>query len=158
MNRIEWIAHMHDVMYRSLWFFVEGVTDEELDWKIHPKANTIRWLLSHLLWIEEWTADAIEETGKYLVNRDPKEYEPRSLEEIREDYGKASKRTQNCMKELSESDLERQIDMIGVMTRSLLVVLENHVTHTGGHMYQIRLIRGTYSREQGGSKTAFDKW
>jgi hypothetical protein len=48
--------------------------------------------------------------------------------------------------------------MLGVVTASLLRVLENHVTHLAGHLYQIRFIRGTFSRAQGTDKTAFDPW
>jgi hypothetical protein len=59
---------------------------------------------------------------------------------------------------LDASDLDRRVTMVGVVTASLLGVLQNHATHTAGHMYQIRLIRGTRSRAHHTDKTAFDPW
>ena len=158
MTKIEWIAHMHGVMFRNLWYFLRGVTEEELDWKLHPDANTMRRILTHLLFTEEWTAHAIAGTLTSSNNLDPKTYAPMPFAELRSHYDAAFTRTQEGMGGLTEGDLERKVDMLGVMTADLLGVLQNHVTHTAGHMYQIRLIRGTFSRAHHTDKTAFDPW
>lgn len=158
MGRIEWVTENHAELYRQFWYRLGGSADDELDWKIHPDANSIRWIVQHLLFIEEWTADMLEGTGKYLTNKDPKRYDPASLQSIRRRYDKAFARTQRNLTGTLEDDLAREIDMIGVITAPLSYVLNNHVHHFAGHMYQIRFIRGAYSRAHGVDKAAFDRW
>jgi hypothetical protein len=97
VERVAWIAYMHDVMFRRLWAFLRGVTEEELDWKIHPQANTIRRILAHLVFIEEWTCEAIVAPAAPGARRDPKEYPQRSLAETRALFEEASARTQAGM-------------------------------------------------------------
>lgn len=48
-----------------------GIGAAELDWRMHPEANPVRWLLGHHLWYETWVPDAIEGTGRFLVDRAP---------------------------------------------------------------------------------------
>ena len=145
-------------MRAQLWLRLRAVTELELDWRIHEHANTIRWIVFHLLFVEVWTADMLEGTGSYLTNRDPKRYPLRDLAAVRSEYEAAFARTQANLRALETHDLDRKVDMLGVMTVPLLPVLENHVHHIAGHLYQIRMIRGTYAREHGTDKTAFDEW
>jgi len=158
VERVRFIAENHAEVYRQLWYRLRGVTDPELDWRIHPEANTVRWVVAHLLFIEEWTADVLEGAGRYLENRDPKRYDPEPLEVMREQYDRAFARTQANLAGVGEDDFEREVDMLGAIKASLLDVLENHVHHTAGHMYQVRFIRGTYSRAFGTDKKVFDGW
>jgi len=44
---------------------------DELDWRVHPEANPIRWLLGHHVCYETWVSDAIERTGGFLSDRGP---------------------------------------------------------------------------------------
>jgi hypothetical protein len=157
-HQIAGIVRGHAAMRAQLWLRLREITEPELDWAIHPHANTVRWILAHLLFVEVWTADMLEGTGAYLTNRDPKQYERQDLRATRRQYDVAFVRTQRNLLALRSEDLDRQVDMLGVMTVPLLPVLENHVHHIAGHMYQIRLIRGTYAREHGTDKSAFDEW
>lgn len=157
-HQIASIVRGHAAMHTQLWLRLRAITESELDWPIHPHANTVRWIVSHLLFVEVWTADMLEGSGTYLKNQDPKRYEVQDLRLIRTQYRSAFVRTQRNMLALRTEDLDREIDMLGVMTVPLLPVLENHVHHAAGHMYQIRFIRGTYAREHGTDKSAFDEW
>jgi uncharacterized damage-inducible protein DinB len=158
VTQVAWIAHMHKVAFKSLWYFLRRVDEEELDWRIHPDANTMRRILAHLHFVEEVTADIVTGEAAPGAHRDPKTYEPRRLAELRALHTAAFERTQAGMGGLTERDLLREVDMLGVRTATLNQVLENHVTHTAGHMYQIRLIRGTYSRAHHTDKSKFDPW
>jgi hypothetical protein len=157
-HQIAGIVRGHAAMHTQLWLRLRAITEPELDWSIHPHANPVRWIVSHLLFVEVWTADMLEGTGAYLTNRDPKRYEEQDLDAVRTQYRTAFDRTQRNMLALRSDDLDRPVDMLGVMTVPLLPVLENHVHHAAGHMYQIRLIRGTYARQHGTDKSVFDEW
>jgi uncharacterized damage-inducible protein DinB len=157
-HQVECVATSHAQVYSQLWQRLRSVSEHELDWPIHVQANTVRWILSHLLFIEVWTADMLEGSGTYETNRDPKVYEREELGTLRDRYETAFARTQRNLRSVTAADLGRDVDMLGVMTVPLLRVLENHVHHFAGHMYQIRLIRGTYSRQHGTDKAAFDEW
>lgn len=145
--------HYHDL--RKL---LTGLTEEELDWHIHPEANTIRWILGHLRWFEDWTADAIESTGRYGKDMGPLAYEFDDLELFLDDYDKANERRVKVYSSLTEADMEREVDYFGAYNASISSLVGTHAGHTAGHRYQIRMIRGTYSRAKGTDKSAFDPW
>ena len=157
-HEIDGVVRGHASIHRQLWSFLGAITERELDWRIHAHANTVRWIASHLLFVEAWRADMLEGAGTELTNRDPKRYEHQDLQVIREQDDAAFARTQRNLLALRSGDLDRKVDMLGVLTVPLLPVLENHVHHIAGHMYQIRLIRGTYAREHGTVKATFDPW
>jgi len=59
-----------DAMDESMWGLLQrnltGLTEAEADWRPHPTANNVRWMLGHLLWFEEWAHDALARDGRYL--------------------------------------------------------------------------------------------
>jgi len=60
--------------------------------------------------------------------------------------------------ELTEEDLKRPIDYFGAGESTVLTVLKTHATHLVGSRYQVRYIRGAYSRAFGTNKAEFDRW
>jgi len=76
-------------------------------------ANSVRWMIGHLAWFEEWAHDALRSEGRYLIDRDPTAY---------------------------------------------LDLLKTHAMHPAGHRFQVRYVRGTYSRAHGTRKSDFDPW
>jgi uncharacterized damage-inducible protein DinB len=164
MSRLEWITAMHALQYRHVWAILRDVSDEELDWRIHEQANTMRWIVSHLLYAEQWTADMIHERGQYHTNSFPATYARESIDRLHADFDEAVAETHAAIATLVDGDLSRQVELIRSPTMStnyalpLLAVLNNHVTHIAGHLYQLRLIRGTYARAHGTDKAAFDPW
>ena len=65
------IAKLVDGQYQGLWANMQGITEAEVDWKMHPEANTIRWIIGHLTWFDEWVADAMNESGLYTEGARP---------------------------------------------------------------------------------------
>jgi hypothetical protein len=164
MARLEWITALHAVQYRHIWAILRDVSDTELDWRIHEQATTMRWVVSHLLYTEQWTADMIHERGRYHTASFPATYGHEHIDRLHADFDQAVADTHAAMSMLEDADLSRQVQLIRSPSMStnysmpLLAVLNNHVTHIAGHLYQLRLIRGTYSRAHGSDKAAFDPW
>ena len=61
-----------DAMDESMWGLLQrnltGLTEAEADWRPHPTANNVRWMLGHLAWFEEWAHDALARDGRYLTD------------------------------------------------------------------------------------------
>jgi hypothetical protein len=66
LHEVKLLLEMDDQTYRNLWGYLRCLAEEELDWRPHPEANSLRWVVGHLNWFEEWVADAIDGTGMYL--------------------------------------------------------------------------------------------
>ena len=135
-----------------------GISPEELDWKIHPEANTIRWIVGHLHWFEDWMVDAIEATGRYGQDKKPTAYAFDDLDAFLTEFDKAKARRLNVYETLTESDLAKEIDYFGAYNVSIFTLIRTHAGHITGHNYQIRFIRGTYSRAHKTDKSIFDRW
>lgn len=96
-----------------------GATEEELDWRPHPEANSSRWILGHLLWYEHWVPDTILGTGRYLIDRDPLFFGIASLPELMERFDDAAKRRREVYDGITEDDLQREIDYLGRFSCSI---------------------------------------
>ncbi|MFO7694647.1 MAG: hypothetical protein R6V57_16310 [Vicinamibacterales bacterium] len=57
---------------------------------------------------------------------------------------------------LEPADLERAFDYLGVARYTVAQLVRTHAAHFTGHTWQVRYVRGTYSRAFGTDKTAFD--
>ncbi len=155
------VANYNDLSsfhYDNLSKLLTGITGEELNWHIHPEAMNIRWIMGHLYWFEDWVADAIENTGRYGQDKGPLAYEFEDLDPLLIDFDKANKRRIKIYELLTETDLEKEIDYFGAYSVNVLSLIRTHAGHTAGHRYQIRMIRGTYSRANQTDKSVFDPW
>lgn len=159
------IGLIDEGQYKSLWANLEGITDEELNWKIHAEANTIRWIIGHLTWFEEWVPDALEEKGMYLdSSQGPQSFEDASFAYMKERFKKARDKYVELTSQLKPEQLKKIIRFVPnklgeryeLSLHSLL--LSVHPTHLAGHRYQVRFIRGTYSRYARTDKTKFDEF
>jgi len=65
------VDEMDEQMWTLLQGNLKGLTEAEADWRPHPSANSVRWMLGHLAWFEEWAHDALRSEGRYLIDRDP---------------------------------------------------------------------------------------
>lgn len=59
---------------------------------------------------------------------------------------------------LTEPDLSRSISYLKWYEVTCLDLLKTHALHLSGHRYQIRYIRGAYSRAHGTRKADSDPW
>ena len=165
MAEAELLRELDTDAFGWMWSILRGITDEELDWKIHPEANSTRWIIGHLNWFEEWASDAIKETGLYLIDEQPTNtFQADSLEEMKERFTQAREKYDKLTAELKASDIRRPAQYLyndndkkraQVDLRTIIAI---HSTHFYGHLYQIRMIRGTYSRANDTYKAKFDKW
>lgn len=165
LHEVKLLLEVDRGSYEQLANNLKGATEEELDWKIHDEANTLRWIIGHLTWFDEWAADAIEETGMYLDDtQGPDSFQARPLTAMRERFEAAKERYMALAEALSPDDLrapKRFVYNEAYDTRfemELRDVLKIHTTHLSGHRYQVRMIRGTYSQTHGTEKSEFDPW
>jgi hypothetical protein len=147
-------VQMWDLLQRNL----TGITEAEADWRPHPAANSVRWMLGHLAWFEEWTHDALRREGRFLVDRDPTAYLDGTVPELLSRFAAARARYRARAATLSERDLEEELSYFGRYDVSGLALLKTHALHLAGHRFQIRYVRGTYSRAHGTRKADFDPW
>ena len=141
------------------------LADGELQWRPHPEANNVAWVIGHLTWFEEWVADAIEETGLYLEEKGgPTSFQEPTIEAQRARHLAARERLVGLMEGLTPAELRREILYVyneendGRSTTTIHDLLRTHVRHQSGHRYQIRLLRGTYSRAHDTDKACYDPW
>ena len=59
---------------------------------------------------------------------------------------------------MQEQDLLIEISYFGRHAVTGLGLLETHALHLAGHRFQVRYVRGTYSRARGTRKSDFDPW
>ena len=155
---VKLLDEMDEQMWSLLQRNLTGITESEADWRPHPEANNVRWLVGHLAWFEEWARDALRQDGRYLLDRDPTAYLDGTMPELIARFAAARAGYRNRLAELSEDDLARQFSYFGRYDVSGLDLLKTHALHLAGHRFQVRYVRGTYSRAHGTSKADFDPW
>jgi hypothetical protein len=151
-----------DAMDESMWTLLQrnltGITEEEADWCPHPAANNVRWILGHLAWFEEWAHDALERDGRYLTDRLPTAILDGSVPELLKRFAAARVRYRACVATRTEATLQQKLSYFGQYDVSELALLQTHALHLAGHRFQIRYVRGAFSRAHGTSKADFDPW
>ncbi len=155
---VQLLDEMDDQMWTLLQRNLAGVTEAEADWRPHPAANNVRWLVGHLAWFEEWAHDALRGDGRYLVDRDPTAYLDGTMPDLLTRFATARARYRAALAELREEDLSRSLSYFGRYDVTGLELLKTHALHLAGHRFQVRFVRGTYSRAHGTTKADFDPW
>ena len=156
LTEVRLIDEMDEYTCNGLRQNLTGITEGELDWRQHPKSNSIRWIIGHLTWVDQWAVDLINGEGLYLAERVPQTYEPHPLPVLRERFEAAHARYRDRIATLTEPDLARTVSWFRRSEVTILHMLKHLVLQLAGHRYQIRYIRGTYSREHGTRKVEFD--
>jgi hypothetical protein len=156
--QVQLLDDMDESMWKLLQRNLGGLTEEEADWRPHPQANSVRWMLGHLTWFEEWSHDALAQTGRYLIDRDPAAYLDGTVPELIGRFSEARERYRDRLQRLESAELDRGLSYFGRYDVTVLGLLETHALHLAGHRFQIRYVRGTYSRAHGMSKANFDPW
>jgi hypothetical protein len=152
------LADVDAVTYGLLWTNLAAISDPEFDWRPHPEANSVRWILGHLIWFETWLPDAIQNTGRYLIDGHPTAFEVGGIDDARERFDRARDRLEALRATLERRGLEQEVDYFGAYMVSVKDLFVTHATHLAGHRYQIRYVRGTYARAHETDKAAFDRW
>jgi hypothetical protein len=151
-----------DEMDEQMWTLLQrnlaGISEAEADWRPHEAANNVRWMVGHLAWFEEWAHDALREEGRFLVDRDPTAYLEGTIPELLDRFTAARSRYRARIADLDESDLAGSVSYLGRYDVTRLDLLKTHALHLAGHRFQVRYVRGTYSRAHGTLKADFDPW
>jgi len=158
LPQVKLLDEMDDQMWSLLQRNLTGITEAEADWRPHPAANNVRWLIGHLAWFEEWAHDALRQEGRYCVDRDPTAYLDGTMPELIARFAAARARYRARLAELDDAALEFKFSYFGRYDVSGLELLKTHALHLAGHRFQVRYVRGTYSRAHGTTKADFDPW
>jgi DinB superfamily len=158
LPEVKLLDEMDEQMWTLLQRNLAGITEEEASWRPHPAANNVRWIVGHLAWFEEWAHDTLREDGRYLIDRDPTAYLDGTMPELLAKFTAARIRYRARVAELGENDLTRQRSYFSRYDVTLLDLLKTHALHLAGHRFQVRYVRGTYSRAHGTRKADFDPW
>ena len=158
LPQVKLLDEMDDQMWSLLQRNLTGITEAEADWRPHPAANNVRWLIGHLAWFEEWAHDALRQEGRYLVDRDPTAYLDGTIPDLIDRFAAARARYRARLAELDDAALEFKFSYFGRYDVSGLELLKTHALHLAGHRFQVRYVRGTYSRAHGTTKADFDPW
>ncbi len=158
LDEVRLIAEMDEKTWVNLQKDLLGISDVELGWRPHPAANSVRWIVGHLAWFEEWVHDALLGAGRYLTDEGPQSYDGDPFPVVRARFESAHAGYRDRMVGLAERDLTRTLNYLRRYEVTVLDRLETHALHLAGHRYQIRYIRGAYSRAHGTRKADFDPW
>jgi len=155
---IKLLQNMSNWEYNSLWGNLKGLTEQEADWKPNSESNSVRWIVGHLCWFEEWVADAIENKGPYLTDKKPTIVTEPTIEALKARFDAAKARTRSLAEALTPETWNRKVAYVGTNDVPVFNLIQSLVSHTAGHRYQVRYIRGTHSRVFHTNKAEFDKW
>ncbi len=159
LKEVQLLQDMTAWEYKSLWGNLKGITEKEADWKPNSESNPVRWVIGHLCWYEEWMADAIENKGRYLTDKNPMSIQEPTIEAMKVRFDAARTRSISVVKGLTPEMLLKKVVFVGRVETPIYNLLKTQTTHMSGHRYQIRYIRGTYSRVfHITSKADFDPW
>jgi len=158
LPHVKLLDEMDEQMWSLLQRNLTGITEAEADWRPHPAANNVRWLVGHLAWFEEWAHDGLRRNGRYGVDRDPTAILDGTMPELLSRFAAARLRYRTRLAELSDDDLTKQISYFGRYELTELELLKTHALHLAGHRFQVRYVRGTYARAHGTNKADFDPW
>lgn len=133
-----------------------AITADELGWRPHPAANDIRWILGHQLWYEGWVVDVVDGVAG---GRD--EAGNRCLQVVDADgFWKAFEplvaRRRARFAAIEAGDLDRAVTYLEADGYTIGKVVRTHAAHLTGHTWQVKYVRGAYSRAFGTDKRVFD--
>jgi uncharacterized damage-inducible protein DinB len=140
-----------EFLFTRLFKTVEGVTQEESEWKPTPESNNIIWQLNHLSRIinlnmprlikedHEWTPKNWQPNYKEAVN---------DIEKLIQDIEHGKPAVLSELGNLSKAQLEKETKYWGG-TRKHKEGLFAYLAEIAHHKGQIAYIRATYARLQG---------
>ena len=158
LPQVKLLDEMDEQMWTLLQRNLTGITEAEADWRPHDAANSVRWMVGHLAWFEEWAHDALGQEGRFLQDHDPTAYLDGTIAELLLRFSEARQRYRARLAKLDDAALARPLSYFGRYDVCGLDLLKTHALHLAGHRFQVRYVRGTYSRAHGTRKADFDPW
>jgi hypothetical protein len=151
-DKIETLKAFAEVGFTRLERATENLTEEQLDWKSCPEANTIRWIMTHLnSEFFSFFPKIVKADKDYAPKGWPADYvgnKSYSLDKIMGDYGKGKKNVLKLLSGLKDEDLEKEMDWFygkQPMEAYLMLAISEIIHHEG----QIAAILGVEKRMKG---------
>jgi len=151
-EKIETMKAFAQVGFNRLERATENLTEEQLDWKSCPEANTIRWILTHMnSEFFSFFPKIVKADKDYAPEGWPADYVGNtsySLDKILGDYSKGKENVLKLLSGLKEQDLEKEIDWFygkQPMEAYLMLAVSEILHHEG----QIAAILGVEKRMKG---------
>jgi len=124
---------------------IERIPDDKLDWKAHPKSNTIGWVAAHLANIVKWTDYTLTSDSLDIAppGKEPMRTPvPSSIAEILETFDKNLAISRAKLVKASDEELMKPWSLLSggqtVLTMPKIGVLRtfvlNHSIHHRGHL------------------------
>tara|TARA_R110002095_G_scaffold115506_4_gene100785 strand:- start:2968 stop:3474 length:507 start_codon:yes stop_codon:yes gene_type:complete len=123
----------------------ERIPDDKLDWKAHPKSNTIRWVASHLVEIAAWSEGILTQDAWDInpVGGEPyKSVQLKSQQEILEQFDANVATARECIAATPDEEFHKSWSLLSAghplitMSRQGMIrtwVL-NHSIHHRAHL------------------------
>jgi hypothetical protein len=139
---LEIIKKSHDTFREFLTHLPEGI----LDWKLHDFANTVNWMIQHIIHDQTWIVNVIldnKEEGKHFE----KESLEISLDDMIEAYDEMISRTENLLGKLEDDDLSetRTYKEYEMMVEEWFF---EYIHHLNQHAGELALYLSIWKREQ----------
>ena len=67
LEPVRLLDEMDEQMWGLLQRNLRGLTEAEADWRPHAASNSVRWMVGHLAWFEEWAHDALKLEGSRMA-------------------------------------------------------------------------------------------
>ncbi len=129
---------------------LERVADDKLDWRAHPKSNTIRWVASHLVEIPSWVAGTLTQPSWEIEPEPGKPYRTPQLgsrQEMLEAFDEHVKTAHEALAAVSDEAMKQSWSLLGqgkpLMTMPRADVIRYFILN---HMIHHRAILTVYLR------------
>jgi uncharacterized damage-inducible protein DinB len=151
MANVETIKEFVNIGFMRLDRVTTDLTEEQIDWKSCPEANTIRWILTHLNSEFFGFIPRIISGNKELESELPEDYVGNmgySLEKILDDLNLGKSKVMDMLEGLNDEELEEEMDWFyGKRTKGFYLMLAvSEIIH---HEGQIAAILGVEKRMKG---------
>src|SRR5262245_26042799 len=129
---------------------LERVPDDKLDWKAHPKSNTIRWVASHLVEMPGWVEPTLTGDSWDFAPPGGEPYRTPILEsrqEMLEEFDKIVATARAAIAKTSDAEFAKQWSLLqggkAIFTASRYTVIRSFVLN---HMIHHRTYLCSYLR------------
>ena len=140
------LADFADYIFDRLTHTIEGISEEELNWRPVDESNNIHWILTHTTRIAYLLIpQVLSRTHNPTGWDDDYEQQKHTLEDLRKDLKKARKPVVNGIRDLDEKQLEEKINIWGgerPLKEPIFALLGELLHHNG----QMAMLRGIYKR------------
>ena len=143
-NKIDFYREMIKKTHDTFREFLVHLPEDILDWKIHEFANTVRWLVQHVVHDQMWIANVILDNNEEGYHFDKEETS--SLEELIEGYDEAISEIETKLDNVKEINLSKSRSY-KEFSMTVEDWLYEYIHHLNMHSGEIGLTLTTWKRK-----------